>query len=155
MIFRIFSLLIRQFVLCSTLLASIASAQTQPPINLFFGSDFVLHPIAIKWACGGQSDQDLSQIAVLMAAFPKEAERAELQNIVDALLEASEREAGLSEILGAELSNEQVERLCIAARPLSIEWATPEQLANDDEDGVPQGQRVAWEAFHQVVEELQ
>jgi len=90
-----------------------------------------------------------------MAAFPKEAERAELQNIVDALLEASEREAGLSEILGAELSNEQVAKLCIAARPLSIEWATPEQLANDDEDGVPQGQRVAWEAFHQVVEELQ
>ncbi|MDE4308114.1 hypothetical protein [Phaeobacter gallaeciensis] len=68
--------LIKQTVIPLSLIASGASAQTNPPQNIFFGFDFFLKPIAIKWACGGQRDHDLAAIEALIAAFPKDAERA-------------------------------------------------------------------------------
>jgi hypothetical protein len=147
--------LIKQTVILLSLIASGASAQTNPPRNIFFGFDFVLQPIAIKWACGGPRDHDLAAIEALIAAFPKDAELAGLKAHLDAMTELSEGKAGLSEVLGGELARDQAERLCGAAKTLSIAWATPEQIANDDEEGSPPEQRAAWEEFWRVVEGLQ
>ena len=60
---------------------------------------------------------------------------------------------GITQLLGSEVTNQQAEQLCAAARPLSVAWVTPEQLINDDEDGVPTEQRAAWAEFWKVVEE--
>lgn len=155
MLCRVILKSIRKLAICSSLVATTASAQAESKKSVFFDFDFVLFPIAIKWFCGGQTDQDLSQIAALTAAFPEDAEDAELQSLVDELLQMSERETGLTEILSAEFSDEQVDKLCAAARPLSLSWATPEQMVDGGEDGVPLAQRVVWEAFYQVIEELQ
>ena len=76
--------------LCVTMAGSATSAQTQYPVqNAFFGFDFVLQPLAIKWACGGKKDQDLSQIEMLVVAFPEDAERAELAPMVAELSEVA------------------------------------------------------------------
>jgi hypothetical protein len=146
---------LRQIGLYSVLCTSVASAQTQLRSNIFFGFDYVLNPIAIKWACGGDPAQDMSQIAVLTAAFPKDAEQAGLQKLVDSLLETSRRNTGVLEILDAKLSDEQVTKLCSAALPLRIDWATPEQLVSGASDTVGNEQIAAWNAFYKAVEDVQ
>ncbi|WP_170431200.1 hypothetical protein [Ruegeria arenilitoris] len=146
---------ITSFVLSLGLMASAVSAQTDPAINIFFGFDYVLQPIAIKWACGGQQSEDLTAIEALIAAFPEDAERADLRGFVDSMLQVSERRAGLTEILGAELTSKQTEQLCAAARPLSLVWATPEQLTNGGEDTIAPEPSAAWAEFYRVVEHLQ
>ncbi|APG49170.1 hypothetical protein PhaeoP97_03820 (plasmid) [Phaeobacter porticola] len=137
------------------MMASVASAQSNPEINVFFGFDFILHPIAIKWACQGAREQDLATFETLIAAFPEDAKSADLRTHLDALQQISEDDEGLTLISGSEISKEQAEQLCRAARPLSVAWATPEQLVNDNEDGVPSEQRTAWAEFWKVVENLQ
>jgi hypothetical protein len=137
------------------MMASIASAQSNPAINVFFGFDFVLHPIAIKWACHGAREQDLAIFETLISAFPEDAKSAELRTHIDALQQIPEGGEGLTLLLGSEISKEQAMQLCIAARPLSVAWVTPEQLVNDGDDGVPTEQRAAWAEFWQVVESLQ
>ncbi|WP_425102257.1 hypothetical protein [Tropicibacter sp. S64] len=140
--------------LCLNLLAAGASAQTDPTSNVFFGFDFVLHPIAVKWACGGAREGDLSGIEALAAAFPKDAEATDLHSLVEALSDVPEGQAGLSRLLGFAVSTRQVSDLCAAARPLTLDWLTPEGWARGDEDAVPPEQRAAWEAFYRVVEGL-
>ena len=143
-------------VFCSSIAGSAASAQNQHPIgNVFFGFDFVLHPIAIKWACKGAREKDLAAFDTLFAAFPEDARSAELRSHIDALQQISEGDEGLTQVLGSQISNEQAEQLCDAARPLSVSWVTPEQLVNDDEDAVPTEQRAAWAEFWTVVESFQ
>ena len=90
-----------------------------------------------------------------MAAFPEDAEVVDLRNIVDTMLVASASRTGLSDILGGKLSDKQVEKLCAAALPLSIDWLKPEQMSNGDEDGIPFQQRGAWEAFYRIAEGLE
>ncbi len=141
------------FSLC--MMVSVASAQSNSSINVFFGFDFVLHPIAIKWACEGARDQDLAALETLIAAFPEDAKRAELRTHVDAMKRVADGDEGLAQILGGELTSEQAQQLCSAARPLNIAWVTPQQLVNDDEDGISPEQRAAWEGFWEVVESLQ
>ncbi|MEM8656333.1 MAG: hypothetical protein AAGF36_16500 [Pseudomonadota bacterium] len=136
-------------------MASVASAQSNRPINVFFGFDFVLHPIAIKWACKGERDQDLATFARFIAAFPEDAKSAELQSHIDALQQVSEGDDGLRQIWGRDITSEHAEKLCNAARLLSVAWATPEQLANGDNDGMPSEQIEAWAEFWKVVERLQ
>ncbi|MCG7624161.1 hypothetical protein [Epibacterium sp. Ofav1-8] len=145
----------KQVMLFSGLMVSAASAQTNLAPNIFFGFDFVLQPIAIKWACGGSRDQDLAAFEKLIAAFPEDAKRAGLRTHIDAMLQISEGEESLIEVLGGKIAKEQAEKLCNAARPISVTWATPEQLANDDEDGMTPDQRAAWAEFWQVIEGLQ
>ena len=154
MLSRVGLLLIGPLVFSLSLAGSAAFAQSQRSINVFFGFDFVLHPLAVKWACGGQRDQDLSQINTLIVAFPKDAERAELGPTVAALSEMASGLDGLSQILGAELDGQQVEQLCEAALPLNIDWVTPKHLVDDDEISVPSEQREAWAEFWQVIENL-
>jgi len=137
------------------MMASVASAQSNPTINVFFGLDFILQPIAIKWACQGAREQDLATFEALIAAFPEDAKSAELRTHIDAMQQISEGEESLAQVLGGEISKEQEKQLCGAARPLSVAWVTPEQLVKDDEDGVPTEQRVAWAEFWKVVESLQ
>lgn len=117
-------------------MVSAVSAQTDPAINNFFGFDYVLQPIAIKWACGGPQSEDLAAIEALLAAFPEDADRADLQGIVDSMLQASEREAGLAVVLGAEITSKQSEQVCAVAQALSLVWVTPERLANGGEDKI-------------------
>ena len=145
----------KRIVLALTMMASVASAQSNPAINVFFGFDFVLHPIAIKWACQGAREQDFATFETLIAAFPEDAKSAELRTYIDTMQQISEGDGGLAKVLGGDISKEQAEQLCDAARPLSVAWVTPEQLVNDDEDGVPTEQRVAWAEFWKVVESLQ
>ena len=136
-------------------MASVASAQSSRIGNVFFGFEFILHPIAIKWACGGQREQDLATFRKLIDAFPEDAQDAELPIHINALERVSRGDEGLVLVLGSEISKQGAEQLCGAARPLSVAWVTPEQLVNDDEDGVPTEQKVAWAEFWRRVESLQ
>ena len=137
------------------MIASVASAQSNPAISVFFGFDFVLHPIAIKWACEGSREEDLTAFETLIAAFPEDAKSAELRTHIDAFQHISTGDEGIAQILGREVTNQQAEHLCAAARHLSVAWVTPEQLVNDDEHAVPTEQRAAWAEFWKVVESLQ
>ncbi|WP_244915573.1 hypothetical protein [Phaeobacter inhibens] len=133
-----------------------ATAQNQHPIgNVFFGFDFVLQPLAVKWACGGKRDQDLSQIDMLVVAFPEDAERAELAPMVATLSQMASGVESLPHILGADLNEQQVEQLCAAALQLNIDWVTPEQFVMGDESGIPDETEAAWANFWRVVESLQ
>ncbi|WP_299867971.1 hypothetical protein [uncultured Roseobacter sp.] len=153
---RIASLLFGALVLCFTMIGSATSAQNQHPIhNVFFGFEFVLQPLVIKWACRGQRDRDLSQIETLVVAFPEDAKRAELTLMVDKLSEMASGLESMPQVLGAELNEPQVERLCAAALPLNIDWVTPEQFVMGDESGIPDEQEAAWANFFRVVEGLQ
>ncbi|MDX8355188.1 hypothetical protein [Cognatiyoonia sp. IB215182] len=147
-------LLIGPLVFSVSLASSPAFAQNQHSTNVFFGFDLVLHPLAVKWACGGQRDQDLSQINTLTVAFPKDAEQAGLGLTVATLSEMASGLEGLSQILGAELDGQQMEQLCEAALPLNIDWVTPQHLVNEDEISVPSEQMEAWAEFWQVIESL-
>ena len=143
-------------VLGISMAGSATTAQTQNPVqNVFFGFDIVLHPLTIKWACGGKEDQDLSQIEALIVAFPEDAERAELAPMVAELNELASGLESLPQILGTELSGPQVELLCAAALPLNIDWVTPEQFVMGDESDMPDDMEVAWANFWRVVESLQ
>lgn len=142
-------------VLGVTMAGSATSAQTKHPVNVFFGFDFVLQPLAIKWACGGKRDQDLSQIEILVVAFPEDAERAELAPTVAELSEVASGLENMPQILGAELNGQQLDLLCAAALPLSIDWVTPEQFIIGEESGIPDEMEAAWANFWTVVESLQ
>ena len=153
---RIASFLSGLLMLGINMTGSATTAQTQHPVqNVFFGFEFVLQPLAIKWACGGKEDQDLSQIEMLIVAFPEDAARAELAPMVAELSELASGLESLPQILGAELSWQQVELLCAAALPLNIDWVTPEQFVMGDESGIPDDMEVAWADFWGVVESLQ
>jgi len=153
---RIPLLLSGLMVLCVNMAGSATSAQNQHPIhNAFFGFEFVLQPLAIKWACGGERDQDLSQIETLVVAFPEDAERAELTPTVATLSEMASGLESLPQVLGAELSRVQVDQLCDAALPLNIDWVSPEQFIMGDESGMPDEQEAAWANFWKVVEGFQ
>lgn len=144
---------VRRLVLLVGLIASPANAQNDFTINIFFGFDFVLQPLAIKWACGGEREADLSRIETLIDAFPEDAECAELQEIVDTLSKLSEAPPNLTQLLGGEISLQQAARLCPAALPLNIEWLTPEVLSSGDE-GMSEEQKIVWEIFYKIVETL-
>ncbi|MFV1497991.1 hypothetical protein VW040_16815 [Phaeobacter sp. JH85H1] len=153
---RISFLLSGLLVLCVTTAGSATSAPTQHPVqNVFFGFDFVLQPLAIKWACGGKREQDLSQIEMLVVAFPEDSERAELGPMVAELAELASGLESLPQILGAELKGQQIGLLCAAALPLNIDWVTPEQFIMGDESGIPDEMKAAWANFWRVVESLQ
>lgn len=142
--------------LCVSVAGSSTSAQNQHPIqNVFFGFEFVLQPLAIKWACGGERDQDLSQIEMLVVAFPEDAERAELTQIVATLSEMASGLESLPQVLGADLNGRQGDQLCSAALPLNIDWISAEQFIMGDESGMPDVQEAAWANFWNVVEGFQ
>ena len=144
---------VRRLVVSVCLIASSANAQNDHPINIFFGFEFVLEPLAIKWACGGEVEADLSRIETLIDAFPEDAERAELQEGVDALFKMSQAPSNVTELLGREIAPQQIARLCAAALPLNIEWLKPETLVSGYED-TPEDQKIAWETFYKILERL-
>ena len=92
-------------------------------------------------------EQDVATFKNLIDAFPEDARDAELPIHIDALERVSRGDEGLVLVLGREISKQGAEQLCGAERPLSVAWVTPEQLVNDDEDGVPTEQKVAWAEF--------
>lgn len=132
MLCRSFSL---AFAVC--LLGSISSAETQPKINEFFGFEYILLPVAIKWSCGGETEQDLAWLQAIIAEHPEDAEEAELQQVIDMLLEISKRKTGLSDLVEAEigpgLSESQLAELCAAALPLELAQSTSESEAKNFE----------------------
>lgn len=156
MYLRIASFLSGLLMLGTNMTGSATTAQAQNPVqNVFFGFEFVLQPLAIKWACGGERNQDLSQIDVLIVAFPEDAERAALAPMVAQLSEMASGLGSLPQILGTELSGQQGDLLCAAALPLNIDWVTPQQFIMGDESGIPDDMEVAWANFWRVVESLQ
>ncbi len=145
---------VRHLFLAMTLIAPAATAQNSRTGNIFFGFDFVLQPIAIKWACGGEPDADLAKLNELIAAFPEDAESAEMPNMVDVLFLTSQEEGGLAKILGTEFAPRQVQQLCATALPLSIGWVMPAQLEFGDGDGMPKDQKKIWDEFYEFVQTL-
>ena len=135
----------------TALSATAANAEDGNQINVFFGFDFVLAPLSIKWACGEDHERDLLRLQALMAAFPEDAERAELQQHIDAMLEMRGMETSVSELIGREITPQQTTQLCNAARPLNIEWLDANALQTGDGEQ-PIGQRAAWETFFNLVE---
>mgnify|MGYP007089912696 CR=1 FL=1 len=156
MYLRIASFLSGLLMLGTSMTGSATTAQAQNSVqNVFFGFEFVLQPLAIKWACGGERNQDLSQIDVLIVAFPEDAERAGLAPMVAQLSEMASGLGSLPQILGTEWSGQQGDLLCAAALPLNIDWVTPQQFIMGDESGIPDDMEVAWANFLEVVESLQ
>lgn len=152
---RVVSSLIGGLFTCLSLAGSAASPQNQYPSNVFFGFEFVLQPLAVKWACGGQRDQDLAQINALIVAFPEDAKQAEIGSIIVTLSDMADGLDILPKLIGIEITGQQVEQLCAAALPLNIDWLTPEHFNRRDESEVPVGQETGWADFFAVVEGFQ
>ena len=143
-------------VVSVSLVGSAVSAQNLDPTdNAFFQFDFILYPLAIKWACGGGREQDLSHIETLIVAFPEDAERAGLRSTVAELSELAAGPESLPQFLGAELDDQKVEQLCTAAQALNIDWLTPDIFIAQDERGISGEQELAWDKFFAVVEAIQ
>ncbi|MEM9350169.1 MAG: hypothetical protein AAGA47_07900 [Pseudomonadota bacterium] len=151
---------VKTLALAVAMMASVASAQEEQEvqeenINIFTGFEYVLQPIGIKWACGGGSSNDVTALDALIAAFPEDAASAELQTTIDGMKELTTGQAALAEMLGIDASSAQASDVCAVAMPLSVEWATPDLFAsNDNEGGVPDDQRELWSAFWQVVNSI-
>lgn len=144
--------LIRCFL---SLIATFAHAENSFKPNIFFGFDFVLHPIGVKWACGGEREKDLKKIEALIVAFPEQAERAELRRHIETLSTLSDDQAGVLAILGAGMSRADVGQLCAAALPLNLEWLTPQAWASASDGGMSESQRLAWLGFYQFAETIE
>lgn len=140
--------------ICASSLAIPVSAQNHAPYkNIFFGFDFVLTPLAIKWACGGPRETDLAQIRALIIAFPEDAESAEMEPLVESFSTGKDGLDGLHDLVARELTDQQSKRLCEADLPLTIDWLTPQQLVTDDESGTPEDQKTKWASFYAAVDE--
>ena len=146
--------LLRSSAVALTLLAAPVSAQDDPSGNVFYGFDFVLVPIAIKWACGGEAEEDLSRIDAVVAAFPEDAEAAQMERIVTDLKKAQTGEVKLAQIMGAPLNSEQEDRLCTAATKLNLDHLEPETFEIGGDSELSEEQQLAWRNFFFVVENL-
>ena len=120
--------------------------------NVFFGIDFILQPLAIKWACGGERAADLAQLETLMAAFPKDAKAAGLPQIVAQMAIISDRDAAFLQMFGPDLSHAQARRLCAAAMVLNIHDLTPEALRENHDMGPLQATN--WKRFFEIASSL-
>jgi hypothetical protein len=146
--------------MCSVLLTSDGFAQTPGQTdqmgNVFFGFDFVLTPLTIKWGCGGARAQDLAVIDRLIAAHPADAEQAEIRTLVDETLRILDNDISWREAMGiGGISDAQWADLCDVARPLRILWATPDALANGTGGQASDAQTAAWQTFYRHLENLQ
>ncbi|MBO9472076.1 hypothetical protein J7413_00850 [Shimia sp. R10_1] len=129
--------------------AHVGSAQ-QVPINPFFGFEYILTPIAVKWACGGAKSEDLARFRAVVAAFPDAAAEADLEMYLKQMQAVSE----VSEVVGMSLDASQEAALCAAAEALTVAWLTPERLLSDDYSTGDAQQDLAWTAFFEQVEGL-
>ncbi|WP_298854732.1 hypothetical protein [uncultured Ruegeria sp.] len=127
------------------------SGESYPASSAFFGFEFVLVPVAIKWACGGESSKDLAALDALIDAFPSDAQRDDLQQIID-LLRTTDLDTLVTTEIGVELARTQLHQLCEAALPLSLDWITPEGKRGNKEDAVKAEHFAAYENFYYVVE---
>lgn len=146
--------LLRAGAVALTALSAPVSAQDDLSGNVFFGFDFVLVPIAIKWACGGEAEEDLSRIDAVVTAFPEDAKAAQMERIVTDLKKAQTGEVKLAQIMGAPLNGEQEDRLCTAANKLTLEHLSPETFEIGGDSELSQEQQLAWRNFFFVVENL-
>ncbi|MBJ2154071.1 hypothetical protein [Paracoccus sp. IB05] len=142
-------------ILSAGFLAVAASAKEQPGPNVFFGFENVLTPIAIKWACGGETGEDLAALEALMIAFPDDAETSKVREIIYETVEGSQRDTALTEIFGGTPTVEQTKLICAAALPLSIAWMKPEHMGSGGSDVVPPEQTEAFKYFFQTLETLE
>ncbi|MCP4209421.1 MAG: hypothetical protein GY767_20595 [Shimia sp.] len=115
----------------------------------FFGFEFVLTPIAVKWVSGGERDKDLAQVQRLIDAFPEEAKAAEIPSHLVAL----QNVGTLSALLGTTINAGNTKKLCSAALPLNLDWASPEDLVSGANTMAPH-QEKAWAVFYETVESL-
>jgi hypothetical protein len=137
------------------LTSNVTFAQTRTDINVFQFFEFTLTPIAIKWACGGQRDQDLAALDAMISANPEDADEAELTKIIELFVEVSRREDGFTEILGFETTDQQKEQLCSAALPLSLGALPIEGSPGKTDDDFASEQEEKWAAFFRVIEDWQ
>lgn len=137
-----------------TMLTSQASAQSVQSDNVFFGFDFVLVPIAIKWACGADHVDDLARINAVVDAFPEDAALASMDVIVTDLEKAHRGEVSLGQIVGGQLTSEQQDRLCVAATKLDLTHLEPATFEIGGDNELSEEQQLAWRNFFFVVENL-
>ncbi|OZA05538.1 MAG: hypothetical protein B7Y02_15590, partial [Rhodobacterales bacterium 17-64-5] len=131
-----------------------ALAQTRTDLNVFQFFEYALTPIAIKWACGGERDQDVAALDAMISANPEDAEEAEIANAIELLVEVSKREDGFTKIIGFETTDQQKEQLCSVALPLSFGALQTEGAPGmTDQDFA--SEQAKWDAFFGVIEEWQ
>jgi hypothetical protein len=130
------------------------AAQEDPSTNVFFGFDFVLVPIAIKWACGGDSEEDLARIDAVVEAFPEDAEKAEMDRILTDLQKARTGEVAIDQIVGGQLNDAQEERLCTAATKLDLTHLSPDSFQVGGDSTLSKEQQLAWRNFFFTIENL-
>ena len=135
----------------AALAVTAAMAQERPSINVFFGFDYVLTPLAAKWSCGGDPTDDLAVLDALIAAFPQDAARAELSETIDLILHVAHTEMALENLVGGPMTPAFKQDLCAHALPLDISWVTPQGWANDTAKASPE-QEAAWSAFFKLLE---
>jgi hypothetical protein len=122
---------------------------------VFFGFDFVLTPLALKWSCGGEMQADLLKISELVAAFPEQAEDARIQEIVSDFVKVAQSDSPFDRLLAKEPSPQKQAELCEVARPLEAPWSSPEALRDDEDAGLSESQKDAWQAFWRYIEKEQ
>lgn len=135
-------------------LSAPVSAQDDLSGNVFFGFDFVLVPIAIKWACGAEFEEDVARINAVVDAFPEDAEVAQMDRILEDLKKARTGEVNVGQIIGGQLTEEQQERLCNAATKLNLDHLSPESFAIGGDSSLSKDQQLAWRGFFFTVENL-
>lgn len=137
------------------LTCNVALAQTRTDLNVFQFFEFALTPIAIKWACGGERDQDMAVLDATISANPEDAEKAEVANAIEMLVEVSTREDGLTEILGFETTDQQKTQLCAVALPLDLGALPIEGSPGKTDEDLAAEREAKWAAFYGVIEDWQ
>ncbi len=136
-----------------SILPSAGTAQIHSADNRFFGFEFILEPLALKWACGGKRKADLVRLQTLIDAFPEDAEQAGLSDAVDFLAAMPEGNESLEKLLHPDFPPGQTERVCDAVAPLNVDWIDPQQIGSDDQE-IPDDQRPAWLPFCVMIETI-
>lgn len=128
--------------------ANAGSAQ-QAHNNPFFGFEYILTPIAVKWACGGAQAADMAGFERVVAAFPQAAAQAQ----IPAYLKEMQGASDVAEVLGEAISADEERLLCEAAGALTVSWLTPEMLLSASESSGDAAQDQAWARFFALFEE--
>lgn len=77
--------------------------------NVFFGFDFVFVLIVIKWVCGGEVEEDLLCIDVVVMVFFEDVEVVQMECIVIDLKKVQIGEVKFVQIMGVLLNSDQEE----------------------------------------------
>lgn len=132
--------------------ASICTASAHDNIvgNVFFGFDFILTPLAIKWECGGDSAKDISQIEKLIEEFPSDAKDAGIAEMLSETTQALSMKGDLlPQLLGGLEDPQVLQQICRSALQLNIKSLDADALKSGEQIMTKQ-QEEAWRNFFEL-----